>query len=96
LRLWAAATAVRPSGWINLLRDTAYRASERARPHAGRPSPARWRPPGRCRLRGRQLGRLQEVARRWAASSRALARPALSLARLSWSGSSTTVPTHSS
>ena len=38
---WTTGPGIRPSGWINLLRDTAYRASQRVRPHAGRPSPAR-------------------------------------------------------
>ena len=38
---WTTGPGIRPSGWISLLRDTAYRASQRARPHTGRPSPAR-------------------------------------------------------
>lgn len=38
---WTTGPGIRPSGWINLLRDTAYRASQRARPHTGRSSPAR-------------------------------------------------------
>jgi hypothetical protein len=38
---WTTGPGIRPIGWLNLLRDTAYRASQRGRPHPGRPSPAR-------------------------------------------------------
>jgi hypothetical protein len=30
---WTTGPGIRPSGWLNLLRDTAYRASQRGRPH---------------------------------------------------------------
>jgi hypothetical protein len=33
---WTTGPGIRPFGWLNLLRDTAYRASQRGRPH---PSP---------------------------------------------------------
>jgi hypothetical protein len=38
---WTTGPGIRPSGWLNLLRDTAYRASQRGRPDPGRHSPAR-------------------------------------------------------
>jgi hypothetical protein len=37
---WNTGPGIRPCGWLNLLRDTAYRASQRGRPDSGRPSPA--------------------------------------------------------
>ncbi|HEX5877927.1 MAG TPA: hypothetical protein VF468_06335 [Actinomycetota bacterium] len=37
---WTTGPGIRPSGWINLLRDTAYRASQRAGTHTARRSPA--------------------------------------------------------
>jgi hypothetical protein len=32
---WTTGPRIRPAGWLNLLRDTAYRASQRGRGHAG-------------------------------------------------------------
>jgi hypothetical protein len=38
---WTTGPGIRPCGWINLLRDSAYRASQRRRPDPGRTPPAR-------------------------------------------------------
>jgi hypothetical protein len=38
---WTTGAGIRPCGWLNLLRDTAYRASQRSRPRPGRRSSAR-------------------------------------------------------
>jgi hypothetical protein len=38
---WTTGPGIRPHGWLNLLRDTAYRASQRGRPDPGRPSERR-------------------------------------------------------
>ena len=37
---WTTGPGIRPSGWLNLLRDAAYRASQRGRNRPTRPRPA--------------------------------------------------------
>ena len=50
---WTTGPGIRPAGWLNLLRDAAYRASQRGRSQRGVRRPSRCGPPPACPRRTR-------------------------------------------